>query len=133
METIPRDVSLEYAKIRYAEWRKSRNKRSRIPAELIELALSLRNKYGIGQITSNLGLNHTDFKKRIQNLTDQNPTPAAKFIEIPLSEIPFPKNNDRKGCIEFENPDGYKLRFYAADDIGGKIDKSLNIFFGNRG
>lgn len=99
----------------FEAWRTTRVGKSRIPAHLWQEAIDLYPTYTISEITKQLRLGHSDFKRKISQ-THQDLAPAD-FIRIDQTPttLGLPTshqavNEDQTTTIELEKGDGSRIR-----------------------
>jgi hypothetical protein len=131
--TREEEASLEEVEKKYAWWRRHRIKRGPIPSDLMELAVKLVKRHGLGTIVKTLRINQTTLKGKVQEYESSGKGAiSASFLEIPVKSPqlnPTPRLGG-SAVIEFENPDGYKTRFYTNRDLSKEIEESLKLFYG---
>ena len=107
---------------RFADWRKNKKDRRRIPEDLWEAAVLLNNEYSLNQISSALRLGYSDLKKRIKShkqLHACKRTPSQDFISIDMPQV-----HSAECVIEMEHISGNKMRMH----FKGKADLDLQSF-----
>ena len=91
-------------------WRRTREKRTRVPEAVWATAARLAQEYGTNRISRTLRLNHAALKKRVTNGdVEQGDGPKGSppaFVELDVCPSPTPT-----GCIvELQNASGPRLR-----------------------
>ena len=111
---FPLPLDLHEVQQQFEEWRKTRQKRERIPEKLWKSAVKLSKTYSISRISKSLRLNYTSLKNRIvendedsiakERLIEKVPAPA--FIELDFDRPAFVPE-----CIvEMEDGCGARMR-----------------------
>ena len=125
------NLTLEQAKAKFEDWRRTRGKRRAIPNTLWEAAVSLAPKYPLYQISKALHLHYTGLKNRVQ---ERRSSPVASgvcspaFIEVGLCDQMRPAE-----CIvEMENQSGAKMRMYFEGEAGLDLLELAEAFWGKR-
>jgi hypothetical protein len=108
---------------RFADWRKTKHHRSRIPEDLWAAAVMLCQEQSLCKISQALGLSYTDLKERVQRSL-QTPdvyraSPSQGFIPIDITPA-----HTAECLIEMEHHNGNKMRM----QIKGKADLDLQSF-----
>jgi hypothetical protein len=97
------------AKRRFERWRRSRERRERIPDELWQLAVRVATVHGVSGTARRLGLNPTKLKEQMETRTQGHAAEQRpRFVELPwLGAAPVPE------CLlEAEDAAGRKLRIH---------------------
>ncbi len=116
-------ATLPEVQARFADWRKTKHHRSRIPEELWTAAVMLSQEHSLCKISQALGLSYTDLKERVQRSL-QTPdvyraSPSQDFIPIDITPAHLAE------CIvEMEHHNGNKMRMH----FKGKADLDLQSF-----
>ena len=100
----------------FADWRKNRKGRDRIPEPLWDAAASLADGFSINELSKALRLNHSSLKERIET-TQLDPfekTRRATFIEFPPLN---PPTDSTEVSLELEKA-GATMKVHAK----GRID-----------
>ena len=109
---------------RFADWRKTKQHRSRIPEDLWASAVMLSPEHSLCKISQALGLSYTDLKERVKKSLETSNTcrtsPALDFIPIDLSA----PTNSAECIVEMEHHNGNKMRMH----FKGKADLDLQSF-----
>lgn len=115
----------EYEELRsqLEHWRKTREKRSRVPNEVWDSAARLAEEYGINRIARALGLNHSTLKKRLNGcgvagVSKKKPGPVFLELESGMSAP------SAECVLELENRSGAKMRIELK---GGRILDLLEL------
>jgi len=87
-------------------WRKTREKRSRVPEAVWDSAARLAEEFGINRIARALGLNHTTLKKRLSGSGARKKESDPVFVEIGSAAPAF----SSECVLELENRAGAKMR-----------------------
>jgi hypothetical protein len=114
--TTKQSVALEKVRQLFADWRKSKTPRARIPKDLWQAAINLYHSHGMSmnRIARSLSLNYSTLKANIlenppaaiELSDDQSPVIDAEspmFIEL------APPSAHSDCVIEIENPSGAKM------------------------
>lgn len=107
---------------RFAQWRKTKNHRDRIPEDLWAAAVMLSQKHAIYKVAKVLGLSYTQLKKRVLSnkpLQTCSEGPSHEFIPIDIPPV-----NSAECIIEMEHHNGNKVRMH----FKGKADLDLQAF-----
>ena len=78
-------VSLEEAKVRFEEWRTTRRRKARIPAELWSAAVEVARKEGINRTARELHVAWDDLKRRMPATGTVPRQPA--FVELVTPQV----------------------------------------------
>jgi hypothetical protein len=101
--TTSSSPSLEEVKEQFAKWRQNRKGREPIPDELWQAAVKLTSEYAVTKVAKTLNLTHSDFKKRMIEVQNNEPT----FVEF---HLPTPVTASTHWVLEMDKPDGAKFR-----------------------
>ena len=115
-------ATMSAVQARFADWRKNKKNRRRIPEDLWEAAVLLNNEYTLNQISRALKLSYSDLKKRIKShhqLLACKSTPSQDFISLDM-----PQMHSAECIIEMEHNNGNKMRMH----FKGKADLDLQSF-----
>ncbi len=107
---------------RFAEWRKIKNHRDRIPGDLWVAAVMLSQKHATYKVAKVLGLSYTDLKKRVlshKSMRACSAGPSHDFIPIDIPSV-----HSAECIIEMEHRNGNKMRMH----FKGKADLDLQSF-----
>jgi hypothetical protein len=127
--------TIEEIQEQFILWRNNRRRREPVPDALWEAAVSLAEDYSIGHICKVLGLNHRQFKRKIQDHrvnghpqegrschfvelavsepeSDAVSEPAA--VNSPESDVMSKPESDTEYVMEMEDPKGGKLRVHIS-------------------
>ncbi len=110
-------VQLERIAGRFDCWRRTREGRSRIPAELWAAAVKAAGRYGVCRTARALGLDYYSLKKRCEATALHCRSEAggkADFIEL----IPATPAGCAECLLELEDPRGARMRIHLK---GGQI------------
>ena len=126
LKSLPRD--LKTARQRFEAWRGTRVGRSRIPAELWDLAVSLAERHGSSRVSKALRLSFRDLKRRIARAKPIVPHPASSsFVELDLRRsFPLPES-----VIELQEPKGAKITIRLTGSTSLDVIALSNAFFGS--
>ena len=103
--TVPAHPSpLDRVRRRFERWRRTRQRRSPIPAALWTLALEAARAHGLHQTARTLRLNHTALTQRLR--AAGGPPARATFVEL----LPAPTAGGPACTLELETARGAKLR-----------------------
>jgi hypothetical protein len=101
---------LERVQYRFERWRKTRKRRSPIPATLWTSAVELAREHGLHQTARALRLNYYSLKERFSAVEDppcRSPKKAT-FVEL------LPPGSSLSACtIEMENAQGGKMKIHV--------------------
>ena len=116
-------ATLPEVQSRFADWRKSKHHRSRIPEDLWTAAVNLCQEHSLCKISQALGLSYTDLKERVQKSLQaphvSRVSPLQDFIPIDITPAHLAE------CIvEMEHHNGNKMRMH----FKGKADLDLQSF-----
>lgn len=95
---------------RFAEWRLTRERGTRIPDALWKLAVRLASVHGVCRTSSMLHLDYYSLKRRL-DADGSPPTPPREpvgFVELPPSTLA----TSRECVMELENTRGAKMRVH---------------------
>ena len=107
---------------RFAEWRKTKNHRDRIPEDLWAAAVMLSQINATYKVAKVLGLSYTELKKRVlshKSMHACSADPSRDFIPIDISSL-----HSAECIIEMEHRNGNKMRMH----FKGKADLDLQSF-----
>jgi hypothetical protein len=110
MEKATRGISTEHIQERFAEWRRTRAKKARIPDELWETAIEVARRDGVNRTAQAL---HLDGGKLMRRLVAAGHEPPAKREETPMAfvEIVSSQAEIRIECaVEAERPGAGRVR-----------------------
>ena len=107
----PKAIERDLAEVRerFENWRESRKRGARIPAELWQAAVSLFPRYSINRISRTLGLDYEGVRSRVENEKDGGGR-DFRFWEIRMSEM---------------QPQIGECRLRAEDGAGRKVELEL--------
>ena len=84
--SIPSDLLA--ASQRFSQWRQTRTRRGRIPAELWELSVSLAKRHGNYRVSKELRLSYHNLKRRVESSSQSSASPgpsASSFVKLDLN------------------------------------------------
>ena len=116
-EFSSKNLTLEEIRDQFETWRKTREKRTTIPAVLWEAAISLCHRYSLCQVSKALRLNYSDLKLRVQasqSFLQSSPVIDPAFIDLGLKNPIFPA----ECTIEMEDQNGTKMSMYFKGEAG---------------
>ncbi len=131
---------LESVRLRFEQWRRTRDGYSRIPEPLWTSAVKLAGAYGLCRTARTLGLDYNTLKRRVASANPhgspgQKPDrqkmvgqePATAFVELAL---PAPACSPE--CIlDLENPHGTKMRIRLNGRQNLEVVAAVSrVFFG---
>ena len=123
--------TVEQVRDQFEQWRNTREKRTDIPTELWQAAISLAEHTSVYQISKALRLNYTDLRHRVEAQRDRALPPAVNgsaFIELGSSQLPATSE-----CIvEMEDKQGLKMRMCFKGEIGFDLLELGKAFLGKR-
>jgi hypothetical protein len=105
---------------RFAEWRKNKKLRRRIPEDLWKAAVRLSTEHSIHKISTALSLGYADLKKRVK-LDERPPATSLSSDFIPID---IPPTHNAECIVEMEHRNGNKMRMH----FKGKVDLDLQVF-----
>ena len=122
-------ISLETVKQNFADWRATRGTNRKIPGNLWDQALELRDHYKISKILSTLGISTAQYKAKIQIQNEREISINAlaattSFVDINLPGLSVKNVNS----IELIRPDGIKL--HLRDSDSQSLTTLLQAFLG---
>lgn len=93
---------------RFAQWRRKRRGRARIPDDLWRFAAEAAAAHGVGVTVRRLGLNASRLKEWMQVVEHESASSGSEtaFIELP----PLAMGSSGECVLELEEPSGRKLR-----------------------
>jgi hypothetical protein len=105
----PTKLTLTEVQKKFETWRKTREKRTRIPKELWGAAIALLPDHTPYEISKTLSINFSRLEKQILSARVEQPKiKPPSFIELDIG-----KNNSNAECIlEVENKAGSKMKLY---------------------
>lgn len=116
---------------RFANWRKAKQHRKRIPEELWTAAVMLSQAHSIHKISRALSLSYTDLKARIKKF---HTTPDTCLTTPPLDFIPINIAQNSAECIvEMEHRNGNKMRMHFKGKADLDLQSFAESFWGGRG
>jgi len=125
MEQLPGfpPATLAEVQSRFADWRKTKHHRSRIPEDLWAAAVMLCQEHSLSKISQELGLSYTDLKERVQRFV-QTPhlnriSPSQDFIPIDITSA-----HTAECVVEMDHHNGNRMRMH----FKGKVDLDLQSF-----
>jgi len=109
--------TVEQVRDQFEQWRNTREKRTDIPTELWQAAISLAKHTSVYQISKALRLNYTDLKHRVEAQGGSALRAAVNgsaFIELGVGQVPAAAE-----CIvEMEDKEGLKMKMCFKGEIG---------------
>ncbi len=112
--------TLAEVQARFADWRKNKKHRRRIPEDLWTAAVRLSQEHSLHKISTALSLSYTDLKKRVKSdKTATGTSPTSTFIPIDI-----PPTHNAECIVEMEHRNGNKMRMH----FKGKADLDLQVF-----
>jgi len=135
-------ITLDRVESRFREWRSHRKKRTRIPRDLWDLAVSLSKDYSVAFLCKKLCLNHSALTRRVPTFTSSlksEPPPSLipkASSDFPFIEVPFPPKAGKGGpfaeevspYLEWESPEGFKMRILGSRSTVSEIHGYLSFF-----
>ncbi len=103
------ESQLGHVQARFDNWRKSRQKRERIPEELWSTAVALTETYSICKVAKRLRLNANSLKQRVSQSTSASAKDVLKpssFIEIPF----IPARHTAQCQVDILRADGSRMQ-----------------------
>lgn len=128
---LPADVRQVSARIE--RWRRTRKKRTAMPEQLWQAAVSLAQVHGIYRTTQALRLSYDSLKKRVvagpKNGRDSKDYPG--FVELsPASLMGFAQPTG--SVVEMSDADGAKLMIRLTDGVELDLAGLAEAFWGRR-
>mgnify|MGYP001566473275 CR=1 FL=1 len=99
-------AALRRAQDRFEAWRRTRERGTRIPMKLWDLAVGLARQHGVSRTASVLKLDYHALKNRVQVKSSPATDASAAFVEIAPPVMPV----SGECMIEFEDGAGACLR-----------------------
>jgi len=93
---------------RIERWRRTRHKRSPMPAELWKEAVSLARTHGVYQIASELRLGYESLRKRVAVAPEDGRDGTCGFVEVEGAQLVGAFESART-TVEFLDSDGAKM------------------------
>ena len=117
-------ATLTEVQSRFADWRKAKQHRSRIPEDLWAAAVMLCQEHSLCKISQALGLSYTDLKGRVKRSLQVphvgSPVPSSlDFLPIDIAPT-----QSAECIVEMEHHNGNKMRMH----FKGKADLDLQSF-----
>lgn len=104
-------IELDQVAAQFADWRRTRTKRSATPAHLKRQAVALAGHYRKNVIVSRLGINNTMFGHWLK---ESKPESTPEFIELPNNVISS-NNAEIEATIALRSGAQVKLSGHGAD------------------
>lgn len=127
-EFSSKNPTLEGIRDQFETWRKTREKRTTIPAVLWEAAISLCPRYSLCQVSKALRLNYSDLKLRVQasqSFLQSSPVIDPAFLDLGLKNPIFPA----ECTIEMEGQNGAKMSMYFKGEAGLDLLELGKVFW----
>jgi hypothetical protein len=106
----------------FEQWRRSRQKRDRIPEDLWRAAVDLSASYPTFRIARALRLNYTQLKERIQRRTARST--CSQFVEVKV-----PSLFSVSPCVmELRSPSGFELRVETDAALQSELVHLISCF-----
>ena len=113
---------------RFEKWRATRKGRSRIPASLWELAVSLAETHGVSRVSKTLRVSYRGLKRRAATAA---PPPTQEKSFSPFVELDLCGSFSPKECIiELEAPKGRKMTIRLKGSSPMDVIALSSAFFG---
>ena len=103
---LPREV--KQLRTRIERWRRRRLKRSPMPAQLWDEAVSLARRQGNYRIATELGLNYDNLKKRIETAQEKGGKGTSGVVEVDGGQL-FGAFELARTAVEISDAGGAKL------------------------
>lgn len=116
-------TTLTEVQARFAEWRKTRQHKGRIPEELWEAAVMLSKDHSIHRISRALKLGYNDLKARMDK-NEPNPDTFNSVSALDFIPIDIVSTQPAECIVEMENRNGNKMRMH----FKGRLDLDLQAF-----
>lgn len=124
---------IEELRERIEHWRKTRQKRSPMPADLWKEAADITRELGVYAVARNLRLSYDSLKKRVEARKDSGETVRPKgFVEIPGSQlVGWPETAGT--VVELADGNGAMLKIRLAGGEGLDVRGLTDAFWNRRG
>ena len=109
---LPQNVNRLRSRIE--RWRRTRHKRSPMPAELWKEAVSLAKTHGVYRIASELRLGYESLRKRVAVAPEDGRDGTSGFVEVEGAQLVGAFESART-AVEFSDSDGAKLVIRLSD------------------
>jgi len=123
-------TQVERVRQRFERWRRTRKKRSPIPARLWHAAVEVAASYGVNQTARALGLDYNELKKRLELGGDAvavEQGAVGRFVELVSTSATV-----GPGClVELERAGGTKMRIHLQEAPDVALLRGL--FWGGEG
>lgn len=106
----------------FEQWRRSRQKRERIPEDLWRAAVDLSPSYSTFRIARTLRLNYTQLKERIQERAGKSTSP--QFVEVKLPSL----LSVSPSVMELRSPSGFELRIETDAALHSELVHLISCF-----
>ena len=129
-DTPSQPLSIEDVRNQFDQWRQARQKRTRIPENLWQMAIALTERHSVNKISKTLRLNSADFKKRIQQLRpDCLPNSVEPTVQPGFFGFEIAQSNTTEFMVEIRHRNGATLK---AQMKGAHLDliEMSRIFLG---
>lgn len=120
------EARLEELRGRVEDWRKTREKCSRMPKELWEVAVELAQIGGAEAVARALSLNYESLERRVSVKENGSSREASRavFMEFAGSAIPA------ECVIELEEGDGAKMKIRLRGSSDRDVESLMRAFWG---
>ena len=125
-------TEVERVRQRFEHWRRTREKRSRIPERLWNAAVAVAGSYGVNSTARALGLDYYELKKRLDSgpgATVVEKQGMETFVEV----VPAAAAFQPECVVELESARGTKMRIHLKG-VGAPDGALLrSLFWGGEG
>lgn len=116
----------------FADWRKTKKHRSRIPEDLWAAAVMLSQQHSLCQISKALSLSYTDLKKRVEK-SPKTPLPCKAIPSLDFIAIDIPPPHSTECIIEMEHSNGNKMRMHFKGNVDLDLQSFAESFWSGKG
>lgn len=120
---------LEQLQSRIVEWRRTRARHSRMPAEFWDEATALGHEFGVSVVQFALGINHDALRRRLESEVDAAGSESAGFVELQRTTRPAETTGS---ILELEDANGWRLTLRLACGTGVDVARVISAFRGTR-
>jgi hypothetical protein len=124
------EAKLVQAAEQFKRWRENPGKGKCIPQELWKVAVALSKKISIWKICKALKISYEQLRKQIKisGILQKPSSLSNSFIEIPIKTKAAVSIEDRNSVLEFENPNGFKMRIKGLERDEQFLKKAMELF-----
>lgn len=123
-------ATLARAAQRFEKWRRTREKKGRIPDPLWRLATKVGKKYGVNVTARALRLDYYDLKRRVEEATQSDASGSENttaFVEVVSPPCP----SAGECLVELEDPQGVKMRIHLKTAGPSELAALGHLFWRN--